>query len=67
MGNVSGACLNRRVVVTGMGGLTSLGDSYAAIDVSLRAGISGVRTMPEWDVYDDLQTRLGAPRAISNS
>ena len=53
--------MNRRVVVTGMGGLTSLGDRYDAVEVNLRAGISGVRTMPEWDAYEDLQTRLGAP------
>jgi 3-oxoacyl-[acyl-carrier-protein] synthase II len=44
-----------------MGGLTSLGDNYDAVEVSLRAGLNGVRTMPEWDVYEDLQTRLGAP------
>jgi len=59
--NVWGSCLNRRVVVTGMGGLTSLGDNYDAVEVNLRGGLSGVRTMPEWDVYEDLQTRLGAP------
>jgi 3-oxoacyl-[acyl-carrier-protein] synthase II len=61
MRNVLGGCLNRRVVVTGMGGLTSLGDNYAALEVSLRAGQSGVRIMPEWAAYEDLQTRLGAP------
>ena len=49
------------MVVTGMGGLTSLGDNYDAVEVNLRGGLSGVRTMPEWDVYEDLQTRLGAP------
>jgi len=36
-------------------------DTYDAVEVSLRAGQSGVRTMPEWDIYEDLQTRLGAP------
>ncbi|MDR3669377.1 MAG: beta-ketoacyl-ACP synthase [Holophaga sp.] len=53
--------MRRRVVVTGMGGLTSLGDDYPAVEASLRAGRSGVRTMPEWDICEDLQTRLGAP------
>jgi len=53
--------LRRRVVVTGMGALTSLGDSYGTVEAALRAGQSGVRTMPEWAAYEDLQTRLGAP------
>jgi len=53
--------VRRRVVVTGMGALTSLGDSYGAVEAALRAGQSGVRTMPEWAAYEDLQTRLGAP------
>jgi len=44
-----------------MGGLTSLGDSFAAMEEPLRAGRSGIRNMPEWDRFEDLQTRLGAP------
>lgn len=51
----------RRVVVTGMAGITSLGDTWAAIDAAMQAGRSGVRRMPEWDAIVDLQTRLGAP------
>jgi 3-oxoacyl-[acyl-carrier-protein] synthase II len=53
--------LNRRVVVTGMGGVTALGDSWEAIEPRLRACKSGVRTMPEWNEYFELQTRLGVP------
>lgn len=51
----------RRVVVTGMGGVTALGESWEAIRANLQAGRSGVRRMPEWDIYPDLQTRLGVP------
>jgi len=47
--------------VTGMSGLTSLGDGYPELEANLRAGRSGVRVMPEWDLCEDLQTRLGAP------
>ena len=50
-----------RVVVTGMAGITSLGDTWAAIDAAMATGRSGVRRMPEWDAITDLQTRLGAP------
>ncbi|MFZ1613729.1 MAG: beta-ketoacyl-ACP synthase [Holophaga sp.] len=51
----------RRVVVTGMGGVTALGDTWDSIKAALKAGKSGVRRMPEWDIYPDLQTRLGVP------
>jgi 3-oxoacyl-[acyl-carrier-protein] synthase II len=50
-----------RVVVTGMGGITALGDNWETIREALRSGRNGVRNMPEWDIYPDLQTRLGAP------
>ncbi len=53
--------MNRRVVVTGMGGVTALGDAWEAIEKALHAGRNGVRYMPEWEVYGDLQTRLGVP------
>lgn len=51
----------RRVVVTGMGGLTALGQSWPEIEARLRAGKNAVRRMPEWDHFADLHTRLGAP------
>lgn len=51
----------RRVVVTGMAGITSLGQTWEDIERNLRAGESGVRRMPEWERYGDLLTRLGAP------
>lgn len=53
--------MNRRVVVTGMGGVTALGETWESIQKSLRSGKSGTRVMPEWDRYQDLQTRLGVP------
>ena len=53
--------MNRRVVVTGMGGVTALGDNWTAIEGRLRQGRSGVRAMPEWNEYFELQTRLGVP------
>lgn len=53
--------MNRRVVITGMGGVTALGDTFEAIAAALRAGRTAVRAMPEWARYEDLQTRLGAP------
>jgi 3-oxoacyl-[acyl-carrier-protein] synthase II len=53
--------MNRRVVVTGMGGLSALGDSWSKVREQLRAGRTGVQIMPEWEAIDGLKTRLGAP------
>jgi len=51
----------KRVVVTGMGGVTALGDQWDSIESALRAGRNAVRRMPEWDFYDALHTRLACP------
>ncbi|MGH8517259.1 MAG: beta-ketoacyl-ACP synthase [Panacagrimonas sp.] len=53
----------KRVVVTGIGGITSLGDSWDSIHGSLREGRSGVQRMVEWDRYSEMNTRLAAPIA----
>ncbi len=51
----------RRVVVTGMAGITALGDNWESIEQRLRQGQNAVRRMPEWDSFEELNTRLGAP------
>jgi len=51
----------RRVVVTGMSGICALGSDWPTIEAGLRAYRNAVRTMPAWDVYRDLNTRLAAP------
>lgn len=51
----------RRVVVTGMGGVTAFGNSWPEISARIKAGRNAVRKMPEWQVYDGLNTLLGAP------
>ncbi len=51
----------RRVVVTGMAGITSLGHDWANISAAMRARRNGVIVMPEWQRFDNLLTRLGAP------
>jgi 3-oxoacyl-[acyl-carrier-protein] synthase II len=51
----------RRVVVTGMAGITSLGHDWAGIEAKLRVGRTGIRRMADWDRYPDLNTRLAGP------
>ena len=51
----------RRVVVTGMAGVTALGNDWNSIEAAFLAGRSGIRHMPEWDRFADMNTRLGGP------
>lgn len=53
--------MTRRVVITGMGGVTAFGESWEAVARGLKNGQNAVRHMPEWSVYDGLHTLLGAP------
>lgn len=51
----------KRVVITGMGGVTALGHDWPTIAARLREGRNAVRRMPEWDYFDALNGRLGCP------
>lgn len=51
----------RRVVVTGMGGLTALGDDWPTIRGHLERGETAIRYMPSWERFTNINTRLAAP------
>ncbi len=51
----------RRVVVTGMGGVTALGNEWVGIRENLAANKTGIKFMPEWERYTGIHTRLAAP------
>lgn len=53
--------MTRRVVVTGMGGITALGESWPEIRARMQKGETAVRFMPEWERYHGINTRLAAP------
>ena len=53
--------LMKRVVVTGMGGVTALGNNWDTVEARLRSGRNAVRAMPEWAHFDMLNTKLAAP------
>ncbi len=50
-----------RVVITGAGNISPLGDDWSEVRTSLLSQKSAIRYMSEWDQYSDLKTRLGAP------
>ncbi len=51
----------KRVVVTGMAGITSLGSDWETIAGHFAANRSGIRRMDEWDRFTELNTRLAGP------
>ncbi len=53
----------RRVVITGMAGISPLGNDWPTIRARLKEGRNAVRTMTEWADYEGLNTQLGAPAA----
>lgn len=53
----------KRVVVTGIGALSPIGHDWATVHDRLRSRRNAVQRMAEWDGYDGLNTRLGAPVA----
>lgn len=53
----------KRVVVTGMAGITSLGETADQIFAQFEQGSSGIRYMPEWEQFTDLRSKLAGPIA----
>jgi 3-oxoacyl-[acyl-carrier-protein] synthase II len=53
----------RRVAVTGMAGISPIGCDWETISARLRGYRNAIVRMDEWDEYQGLHTRLGAPAA----
>lgn len=51
----------KRVVITGMAGITALGETADEIFQAFAEQRNGVRYMPEWEVHSDLHTKLAVP------
>jgi 3-oxoacyl-[acyl-carrier-protein] synthase II len=51
----------KRVVVTGMAGISPIGNDWQQVSARLKSQTTGIQTMPEWDKYSGLNTRLAAP------
>jgi len=50
-----------RVVVSGMSGISPIGEDWETILDNLKTGKTGIQYVEDWDCYKDLNTRLGAP------
>ncbi len=55
--------MNHRVVVTGMAGISPIGNDWETIRARLRSYRNAIVRMNEWSVYQGLHTQLAAPAA----
>ncbi|EKO3366397.1 beta-ketoacyl-ACP synthase [Vibrio fluvialis] len=53
--------MSRRVVVTGMSGITAFGNDWQAIEPKLRDCQNATQYMPSYEQYEGLNTKLAAP------
>ena len=53
----------KRVVVTGMAGISPVGNDWPSMLSKLKLQTNAVQRIAEWDEYSDLNTRIGAPAA----
>jgi 3-oxoacyl-[acyl-carrier-protein] synthase II len=56
--------MKRRVVVTGMAGISPVGNDWPSIRDRLGSCRNAVTRMTEWSDYDGLNTQLGAPASV---
>lgn len=53
--------MSRRVVVTGMSGVTAFGNDWQSVEPKLRACQNATQYMPSYEQYEGLNTKLAAP------
>lgn len=51
----------KRVVITGMAGISALGSDWTSVQQAFETGRSAIRIMPDWSRYAELNTRLAGP------
>ena len=56
----------KRVVITGIGSISSLGGNTASLITGLENNECGIQYMPEWEAYEGLHSRVAAPAALDN-
>ena len=56
----------KRVVITGMGAVSPLGENVASMVHGLEHGKTAVRFMEGWDQYKGLHSLIGAPAELKN-
>jgi 3-oxoacyl-[acyl-carrier-protein] synthase II len=57
--------LMKRVVVTGMAGISPIGNDWQQVSRRLKTQSTGTQYVQDWEKYKGLNTRLGAPADFS--
>ena len=55
----------KRVVITGMGAITPIGNDWPSVSEKLKAQVTGIQRMDDWIKYKGLNTQLAAPADFS--
>lgn len=55
--------MRKRVVVTGFGAISPLGNDWESVSAKLKSCTNAVQVMQEWSDIKGLHTRLGCPAA----
>lgn len=55
----------KKVVITGLGIKTPLGDDVETFCQALQNGACAIKSMPEWDQYSELTSRVAAPTRLT--
>src|ERR1051326_2823547 len=55
--------MRRRVAITGMAGISPIGNDWATVREHLQSYRNAVVKMEDWSEYEGLNTQLGAPAA----
>lgn len=55
--------MRRRVAITGMAGISPIGNDWATVREQLKSYRNAIVKMEDWSEYDGLNTQLGAPAA----
>ena len=53
----------KRVVITGIAGISPIGNDWPSVSARLREGRNAVARIPDWAPFEGLNTNLGAPAA----
>lgn len=53
----------KRVVITGIAGISPIGNDWPSVSARLREGRNAIARIPDWAPFEGLNTNLGAPAA----
>ena len=56
----------KRVVITGIGAISSLGNNVSSLITNIEEGKCGIKTMADWDKINGMKSKVGAPASLKD-